>query len=104
MASMDSMDAQAEELLRTRCTGGWLIITRDTIRIERKGVLGAGSLSLALPRQSLTGVTYRNTVAPMFGFGGGGTLTFTATGGNMLEAAAVAHKDAQRIKTLLGYT
>jgi len=91
------------ELLRTRCTLGWLVITESAIRIERKGFPGgAGQLSQVMPRQALIGVTYENTTPSVFGLGGGGTLTFSGYG-MVLIAKMVVRKDAQQALAILGY-
>ena len=95
--------AAPRELLRTRCTLGWLVITESAIRIERKGFPGgAGQLSQVMPRQALVGVTYTNTTPSVFGLGGGGTLTFTGYG-MVLVAKMVVRKDAQQALEILGY-
>ena len=45
--------APSRELIRTRCTDGWLVVTETAIRIERKGFLGAGAKTTVLPRAAL---------------------------------------------------
>lgn len=92
-----------EELVRTRCTAGWLVLTDSAIRIERKGLLGgAGGQLQVLPRAGIVGVSMKNTVPSVFGQGGGGTLVFTGNG-MTIEAKMVNTKDARRILELLGF-
>ena len=93
----------AEELLRTRCTAGWLVITEQAIRIERKGVLGAGQRSDVLPRQALVGAKMENKMAPIFGKGGGSTLIFSGQGNMFIRADMVNPADARRAMELLGF-
>jgi 1,4-dihydroxy-2-naphthoyl-CoA synthase len=90
------------EIFRTRCTAGWLIITDQAIRIERKGLFGAGSKMQVLPRQALIGVSMENKMAPVFGQGGATTMTFSGYGA-VLIAKMVVLKDARKIMELLGY-
>lgn len=87
------------DLVRTRCTTGWLILTESAIRVERKG-LGGGIQ--VLPRAGITGVSMKSTVPSVFGQGGGCTLLFTGAG-IAIEAKMVNTKDAQKIMSLLGF-
>ena len=90
------------DLFRTRCKAGWLVITDQAVRIERKGILGAGKLSQVLPRQALIGAKSENKYPAIFGQGGMTTLTFTGDGA-VLQAEMVNPKDASYIMTMLGY-
>ena len=90
------------DLLRTRCTAGWLVITDQAIRIERKGFLGAGGKLDVLPRQSLVGAKMENKMAPVFGKGGATTMIFSGMG-MTIKAEMVNPGDAQKIMELLGY-
>jgi hypothetical protein len=90
------------DLFRTRCKAGWLVITEQAVRIERKGILGAGKLSQVLPRQALVSATSENKLPGILGQGGMTTLTFTGYGA-ILKAEMVNPKDAQNIMTMLGY-
>jgi len=91
------------ELLRTRCSTGWLIITEETVRIEREAFLGVGGYLEVLPRSTLVGATVENMIAPVFGKDGGSTLTLTAAGGALLQAKLVHPEEAQRALALLGF-
>jgi len=91
------------ELLRTRCSTGWLIITEETVRIEREAFLGVGGYLEVLPRSTLVGATVENMIAPVFGKDGGSTLTLTAAGGALLQAKLVNPEEAQRALALLGF-
>lgn len=93
----------AEELLRTRCTAGFLVITDQAIRIERKGMLGGGGRSDVLPRQALVGAKMENKFAPVFGKGGGSTLIFSGQGNMVIKAEMVNAADAKRAMELLGF-
>ena len=93
----------SSEIFRTRCTAGWLIITEAAIRIERKGLFGAGSALQVLPRAQLSGASMENTMAPILGQGGATTLVFTGYGNAVLVAKMVVYKDALRVMELLGY-
>jgi hypothetical protein len=90
------------ELLRARCSAGWLIITDQAIRIERKGLLGAGGMQQMMPRQAIVGASLVNTYPAVFGKGGASTLTFTGMGA-MIEAKMVNAAYAKRIMRMLGY-
>jgi hypothetical protein len=94
---------RTQPLLRTRCTAGWLIITRDTIRIERKNVFGEGGLWGIMPRKNLVGATRTKRLAALYGRGGFNTLTFTNSGGMSLHAKMVNSTDAREAMRLLGY-
>ncbi|MGO8948932.1 MAG: hypothetical protein ACLQUY_15040 [Ktedonobacterales bacterium] len=91
------------DLLRTRCTAGWLVITEGAVRIERKGLLGAGGRSEVLPRQSLTGATLQNRMGSVMGHGGGSKLIFTGMGGMVIKADFVNPADAERAMSILGF-
>ncbi len=91
------------ELLRTRCSTGWLIITEETVRIEREAFLGVGGYLEVLPRSTLVGATVENMIAPVFGKDGGSTLTLTAAGGALLQAKLVHPEEVQRALALLGF-
>lgn len=91
------------ELLRTRCSAGFLVITEQAIRIERKGLLGAGGRLDVLPRQAIVGVKLENKIAPLFGKGGGSTLIFSGQGTAFIRAEMVNAADAQRAMELLGF-
>ena len=67
-----------EELIRTRCTAAWFVITDHPVRIERKSVLGADGRLDVLPRQTLVGVDMENKMPPVFARGGASTLIFGA--------------------------
>lgn len=88
--------------MRTRCTSGWLVITDQAIRIERKGLLGAGGKLDVLPRQALVGVDMTNKMASLMGMGGATTMTFSAAG-KTIKADMVNPKDAQKIMEILGF-
>jgi hypothetical protein len=90
-------------LLRTRCSAGWLVITEQAVRIERKGFLGSGKRSEVLPRQSLVGAILQNRFAAIMGRGGASTLIFTGYGGMVIEAHLVNPVDAEYAMSLLGY-
>jgi hypothetical protein len=94
---------RTQPLLRTRCTAGWLIIIRDTIRIERNSVFGGGGLWGVMPRKNLVGATHTKKMAVLFGRGGSNTLTFTNIGGMVLQAKMVNSPDAREAKRLFGY-
>jgi hypothetical protein len=91
------------ELLRTRCSAGWLIITEETVRIEREAFLGVGGYLEVLPRSTLVGATVENTIAPVLSKDGGATLTLTAAGGALLQAKLVHPEEAQPALALLGF-
>jgi hypothetical protein len=91
------------ELLRTRCTAGFLVITDQAIRIERKGILGAGGRLDVLPRQAIVGVKLENKVMPVFGKGGGSTLIFNGQGNAFIRADMVNAADARHVMELLGF-
>ncbi len=90
------------ELMRTRCTAGWLVIIDQAIRIERKGILGAGGRLDVLPRQSLTGAKMENKMASIMGKGGASTLIFNGMG-MTIKADMVNPGDARKIMELLGF-
>ncbi len=90
------------ELMRTRCTAGWLVITDQAIRIERKGFLGAGGRLDVLPRQSLVGAQMENKIPSVMGKGGATTLIFNG-GGMTIKAEMVNPGDARKIMELLGF-
>jgi len=90
-------------LLRTRCSAGWLVITEQAVRIERKGFLGSGKRSEVLPRQSLVGAILQNQFGAILGRGGASTLIFTGSGGMMIKANMVNPADAERAMSLLGF-
>lgn len=90
------------ELLRTRCTAGWLVITEQAVRIERKGLLGAGGRSEVLPRQSLTGATLQNKMGSIMGKGGASTLVFNGMG-MTIKADFVNPGEGRKIMELLGF-
>jgi hypothetical protein len=91
-----------QELVRTRYTDGWLVLTDTAIRVERKGFLGAGGKLDVLPRVALRGATMENKIASIAGHGGATTLTFTGMG-KQIVAKMVKPADAQRIMQLLGF-
>ena len=95
--------AQSRELIRTRCTDGWLVVTETAIRVERKGFLGAGAKTTVLPRAALVAADSTNKLGSVFGQGGATTLTFTGQGMTILVAKMVNPRDAQRIMELLGF-
>ena len=92
-------------LLRTRCKAGWLVITQESIRIERGAQHGMslGGHLWVMPRKKLTEVSGHQTMPSLFGAGGASTLVFTGQGGVVLRVELVNPKDAQRALELLGY-
>ena len=86
----------AEELIRTRCRQGTLIITDKQIIIE------LGQLhSQRLSRASCTSVESKVAIPSLFGRGGGTNLIFHGMGGEKLEASLVPPKEAERIVEIL---
>ena len=86
-----------QELIRTRCKQGWLVITDEFIRVELPG----GIQQRTLYRSSLTGIDSKIAVFPIFGFGGGVNLVFHGQGAEWLEADLVKPKMAWEIVGLL---
>ena len=86
-----------QELIRTRCKQGHLVITDEHIRTELPG----GIRQAILYRSSLTGVDSNVAVFPMFGLGGGTNLIFHGKGGEVLHADLVKPKVAQEIVGML---
>jgi len=88
----------SQQLIKTRCTQGWLIVTDEYIRVELGGPL---SRQQTLYRSSLTGVDSRIAVPSLFGLGGGVNLVFHGQGAERLEADLVKPKMAQEIIGML---
>ena len=94
----------AEEMLRTRCAAGWLIITERVIRIERKGLLGGiGAQQTVIPHALLVAASMQVTAPSVFGKGGAATITLTAQGMTAVIVQMVLLKDARRVMELLGF-
>lgn len=85
-----------QELIRTRCTQGWLVITDDYIRIE------LGNLrQQTLYRSSLVGVDSQRGAPSFFGKGGGVNIIFRGQGLDVLKADLVKPSVAQEIVGML---
>ena len=84
-----------QELIRTRCTQGWLVITDDYIRIE------LGKRQQTLYRSSLVGVDSQPGAPSFFGKGGGTNLIFRGQGLDVLKADLVKPSVAQEIVGML---
>jgi hypothetical protein len=94
------------DLLRTRCTAGWLVITDEAVRIERAGGTKGwipGAMAQMMPRAGIVGATINVRIPAIFGQGGGSDLTFTNMGGMVIVARTVKPRDAQEALRLLGY-
>ena len=86
----------AQELIRTHCKQGKLVITDEYIRVE------LGSLRQStLFRSMLTGIDSTMAVPSVFGVGGGTNLVFHGQGAELLRADLVNPKMAQQIVDLL---
>jgi hypothetical protein len=83
----------SQELMRTRCAQGQLIIT-DTAIIIELAIPGAGHRDV-LMRQSLTGVDVKRAMFTA------ATITFYGQGQQKLRATMVKAKEAERIQALL---
>ncbi len=81
-----------QELMRTRCAQGQLIIT-DTAIIIELAALGTGHRDI-LMRSALTGVDVKKVMFTA------ATITFSGQGKTM-QATMVKAKDAERIQALL---
>jgi len=86
-----------QELIRTRCKQGWLVITDEYIRVELSGNLRQQTLY----RSMLTGVDSKVAGFPLFGLGGGTNLVFHGQGLERLHADLVKPKMAQEIVGML---
>jgi hypothetical protein len=86
-----------QELIRTRCKQGQLVITDEFIRVELPGHIQQKTLY----RSSLTGIDSEIAVFPIFGLGGGTNLIFHGKGGEVLHADLVKPKMAQEIVGML---
>src|SRR5260221_2316024 len=89
-------EPRMQELIRTRCKQGQLVITDETITIELK----LGGLQIkqqTLYRSSLVGIDSKLRAMSFFGLGGGINLVFRAQGAGMLIAELVKPKEAQDI-------
>ncbi len=93
----------ATELIRTRCTAGWLIVADTVILIERAGIGGLGGQQTVIPRAMLVAASMRITSPSIFGKGGASTLTLVAQGMAAVTLAMVRTSDAQRIMAILGF-
>lgn len=82
----------AQELLRVRCSGGYLVITETQIIYEGKSSL-IGSRSLA--RSALTGMD------SAFYFFGRKKLTFRGQGSERIQVLDVKNEDAETVLKLL---
>lgn len=89
-----------QELIRTRCAAGWLIVTENAIRIERGGL---GGHQTVVPRAMLVAASMRMTAPSLFGKGGAATLTFAAQGTAAVIVQMVRLSDARRIMEILGF-
>jgi hypothetical protein len=88
-----------QELIRTRCAQGWLVITDEFIRIELRGSF---SRQTTLYRSMLTGIDSRVTMPTFFGLtSGAAELIFHGQGTENLKATMVKLKVAQEIVGLL---
>ncbi len=87
-----------QELIRTRCTQGHLIVTDEYIRVELGGLR-----QQTLYRSSLTGIDSRMGVPSVFGLGGGTDLIFHGQGDERLHANLVNPKVAREIMGMLQY-
>ena len=83
--------------IRIRCLQGTLVITDQSIWIER-GRLKQQSLA----RSSLTGIDSTVSIPPLLGYGGATDLVFHGQGGERLEASMMTTSKAQEVKSLLG--
>lgn len=87
------------ELIRTRCTQGYLVITEDLIIVE----LGKGGSirQQTMFRSSLTDVASSLGVISVMGLGGGTNLAFKSQSGEVLHANLVKPSVAREIVSLL---
>ncbi len=89
-----------QELIRTRCKQGQLVITDETITIELK----LGGLQIkqqTLYRGSLVGIDSKLGAMSFFGLGGGINLVFRGQGADVLKADLVKPRVAQEILGML---
>ena len=86
----------AQELIRTRCKQGKLVITDEYIRVELGGLRQS-----TLYHSMLTGIDSAMAVPSVFGMGGGTNLVFHGQGAEVLHADLVNPKVAQQIVDLL---
>lgn len=89
----------SQELFRTRCTKGHIVIYDDKVSVELNA-LGIVN-SETIQRNQITGVDVKTTHASMMGFGGAGVVTINSTGDKSVEARMVKLKDAKRIREML---
>ncbi len=87
-----------QELFRTRCTQGFLVVTDEYIRVELGGPMPKQQ---TLYRQSLTGIDSKVAAPSVFGLGGGVNLIFHGQGAEILCADLVKPKVAQEIVGML---
>lgn len=80
-----------ENIIKTRCTQGWLILDEQGLHIEGPRV------NQSLSRGLITNYRTRQEVPSIFGMGGGVELTVQERGGNTLQANMVKPKDAEKI-------
>jgi hypothetical protein len=81
------------ELIKARCGQGWLILTEESIIVQRPGI------SHSIARASFTGLDMKVTMwaGPWSAY----TLIFHGAGVERLKASIVKAKDAKAIKALL---
>jgi hypothetical protein len=83
------------ELLKTRCTGGHLILTESAIIVERKGK------SQIMQRSAFADLDSRTIFYALFGQGGGVNLAFHGQGGKIIHANLVKPRAAKEVKRIL---
>lgn len=87
-----------QELIKTRCKQGQLVITDEYIRVELGGPMHRQQ---TLYRSMLTGIDSNVAVPSMFGLGGGVNLVFHGQGIERLHADLVKPRVAQEIVGML---
>lgn len=88
-----------EELLKTRCTKGSLIIRPNEVTIELKslGVHNVQKLNI----DEITGVEIKTVFASLFGIGGAASVTIYGRSDQKLVAKMVKLKDAKKAEELV---
>ena len=89
------------ELIKTRCTQGWLILTDTAIIVELRGFGGSVQKSETLLRSAFVDLDMKRSTP----FGGmkavSMNLAFHGAGGKVLSANLVKAEDAQKIVAIL---
>ncbi|HRN90065.1 MAG TPA: hypothetical protein PK543_00040 [Candidatus Saccharibacteria bacterium] len=89
----------SQELFKTRCTKGHLVIYDDKVSVELNS-LGVDN-SETIQRNQITGVEIKTTHSSLMGFGGVAQILINSTGDKSIEVKMVKLKDARHIKSLL---